>query len=470
MMKRWISGLLVALLIATAPVYGGGKDIEISGRVKLFTSMFTDDHADGMFFRHEGGQFGTRRVESRIKLSGFVNERISFNLRLDCFANGGSLAADNYFPESGVLGMPALSEHFEINLYEGNFKVTDFLIPGLDVTVGKQRIQWGSADKLNVVDNLNPIDFANFFTFDPDYAFERRPQTAINLEYYLGDVTKLQVVWLSGHQVSPLPYGYTFMTRSFNGLEDIRVNNGWEDTIGDSNYAARLSTNLLNIDWGFSYYRGNASLPVLQRLSVVDGKQASFLYPRLGVVGLDLAGELAGIGFWAEVALHLPDDVEAELVVPALLGNGTSVVSLHMPLLEPEFVKYVVGIDYNFGAGFYANLQFLHGFFDEFAYTDESQKHFGFREGMFFGELEDYLVCKLEFKTPSQSFKLGLSGIYEMGEGEALVLTPEVEAKIADGMLLQTGGFLTVSGDEGKTKFGPFKKDKIIYLGLKIDF
>ena len=469
-MKHWISCLLAALMFVTAPVYGGEKNIEISGRVKLYTSMFTAQHTDGMFFQHDGGQFGVRRVEGRVKLSGFLNERISFNLRLDCFANGGSLAADHYFPESGVLGMPALSEHFEMNLYEGNFKVTDFLVPGLDVTVGKQRIQWGSADKLNVVDNLNPIDFANFFTFDPDYAFERRPQTAINLEYYLGDVTKLQVVWLAGHQVSPLPYGYTFMTRSYKGLQDLQVNEAWQDTIGDSNYAARLSTNVLNMDWGISFYRGNASLPVLQRLSVVNGKEASFLYPRLSVVGVDLAGELAGIGFWAEVALNLPDDVEAELVVPALLGDSPSSVSVHMPLFASEFVKYVVGIDYNFGAGFYANLQFLHGFFDEFAYSSEAQKHFDLREGMFFGELEDYLVGKLEYKTPSQSLKLSLSGIYEMGEAEALVLTPELETRIADGMLLQTGGFLTVSGDEEKTKFGPFKKDKIVYLGLKIDF
>jgi hypothetical protein len=441
--------------------YGGEKKAEISGRLKLFTSLFASENIDGPFFQHESGEFGFRRLEARVKLGGYLNERITYAVRFDAFAHSGSILSADQFPESNLLGMPLLSEHFELNLYEGYIKVSKFLAKNLDLTVGKQRIQWGSADKLNVVDNLNPLDFANFFTFDPDYAFERRPQTAVNLEYYLGTGSKLQLVWLLGHQVSPMPFGYTFLTKGYYQLTEIDIQKDWQDRLKDSNFAVRFSTNLLNMDLGLSYYLGNSALPVLLDLTVGAEPRGTFIYPRLQVWGLDLAGELFGVGFWAEAAWNKIADTTASLTGPFTQA---------FPLFEDGFIKYVVGLDYNFGRGFYGNIQFLHGFFDEFDYSEEAESIFQLGRGRFFGGLENYLVAKLEYKTARDNLKLSLSGIYEMGAEQALVLTPGLEARVADGMLIQAGGFLVVSGDEEKTKFGILKDDKLLYLGFRIDF
>jgi len=35
----------------------------------------------------------------------------------------------------------------------------------LDIRIGRQRIAWGTADKLNPTDNLNPDDLEDIFDF-----------------------------------------------------------------------------------------------------------------------------------------------------------------------------------------------------------------------------------------------------------------------------------------------------------------
>ena len=45
----------------------------------------------------------------------------------------------------------------------------DLFVPGMDLIVGRQRTRWGTSDEYNVIDNLNPVDYANLYSFDPDY-------------------------------------------------------------------------------------------------------------------------------------------------------------------------------------------------------------------------------------------------------------------------------------------------------------
>ena len=442
----------------------------MSGRVKFFASLFVSDNPEGKFFRHDSGEFSFKRIEARLKFSGRFNNRVSYNLRFDAFSNSGNIITGDLFPEAGILGSPFYSEYFEINLYEGNVKVSDFLIKKLDFTVGKQRIQWGTADKVNVVDVLNPIDFANFFTFDPDYAYERRPQTALNFEYYIGMTSKFQLVWLFQHQVAPLPYGYTFFTKNFQGIDELTIAKSWENNISDTNLGLRFSTTLWNIDVALYYYKGNAAIPALHNLTVGEKIKAGFLYPGLQMIAADLSGELWGMGFWAEAAYFVPEKVTATAELPALLNGTPQVLNYQFDLFEKGYFKYVIGVDYHFGSGFYANAQFLRGFFDEADFSADSKTFFGISTGQFFGELESYFISRLEYGNPAGTLKLGLGGLYEISDKNSLSLLPTFECKIADGMLIQAGGFLNVSGDENRTKFGMFRNDRIIYLSFKLDF
>jgi hypothetical protein len=465
--RKILAFLLFLSFLASAQA---DDKIEFSGRVKLFASSFLADNTQGNFFSHGAAEFASKRLELRLNLAGNVSKRVAYQVRFDAFSYPGELLNGWNFPEAGILGSPLSSEYVELNLYEANVKVDDFLFPGLDLTFGKQRVQWGTADKMNVVDNLNPVDFANFFTFDPDHFAERRPQTALNLEYYAGD-TKIQLVWLLQNPLAPMPYGYSGWLQGFYGLQSVAVEKYWRHELEKTGVGLRLSRTLFNIDFALSYFNGNASLPVLRGYSAVPPQAGTFYYPRQQVLGIDCAGELQGIGFWAEAALLLPENIEGRVEVPLTVDGQTATVASSFRLLETSYWKYVLGLDYNFGHGFYANLQFLHGFFDEFAFTAAAQKNLGLGQGMFFGNLANYVFGRLEFKTKNETVKLKAGTLLEItAGGTAFALLPEAEIRVADALVMQAGGFWLVSAAVDATKFGLFKKDSLVFLGLKIDF
>ncbi|MCX6556671.1 MAG: hypothetical protein NTW95_04450 [Candidatus Aminicenantes bacterium] len=468
-MKR-ITYVLSGLLLAAALLPATAK-IDFSGRVKLFASAFLDDNPKGQFFSHGALDFASKRLELRLKFAGDLSDRVSYQARFDAYAYPGDLLSGGNFPEAGILGSALSSEYFELNLYEASVKVVDFLLPHLDLTFGKQRIQWGTADKMNVVDNLNPVDFANFFTFDPDYFAERRPQTAVNLEYYLGNNGKLQLVWLLQNPLSPFPFGYGTTLAKLSGLENISAQKYWGQGLEQTAFGVRLSRTVWNIDFALSFYNGNSSLPVLKGLDLCPPATGTFYYPRLQVAGFDCAGEFKGIGFWGEAALVAPENVTGSLRVPLVIAGQPVVIENSFRLLEKNYWKYVMGLDYNFGGGFYANLQFLHGFFDEFAFSADAEKYLGLGQGRFFGALADYLFGRLEYKSGNEKLKLKASGLLEMNAaGTAFALLPEAEFRIADAVVAQLGGFWLLAGDAAETKFGMFKSDSLVFLGMKIDF
>jgi hypothetical protein len=468
-MKR-ITSILPGLLLVAALLPAAAK-VDFSGRVKLFASAFLDDNPAGQFFSHGAPDFASKRLELRLKFAGDLSERVSCQARFDAYAYPGDLLNGGNFPEAGILGSALSSEYFELNLYEASVKVVDFLLPRLDLTFGKQRIQWGTADKMNVVDNLNPVDFANFFTFDPDYFAERRPQTALNLEYYLGGNGRLQLVWLLQNPLSPFPFGYGTALAKLSGLENVNVQKYWERGLAQTAFGLRLSRTIWKIDFALSYYNGNSSLPLLKELDLFPPATGTFYYPHLQIAGFDCAGEFAGVGFWGEAALVVPENVTGSSRIPLVIAGQPVVSENSFRLLAKNYWKYVLGLDYNFGGGVYANLQFLHGFFDEFAFSADAENRLGLGQGRFFGAQADYLFGRLEYKSGNEKLKLKAGGLLEMNAAAtAFALLPEAEFRIADAVVAQLGGFWLLAGDADETKFGMFKSDSLVFLGLKIDF
>ncbi len=470
MRKKALKIVFIVLILFSLKLFSA--ETEISGKVKLFSSFFASSNNEGIFLSHDSGDFLLKRVEVNLKFSGVFNDNISYNIRFDSYSYPGSFRIESEFPEAGPLGAPLSTEYNEFMLYEANIKISDFLIENLDLTIGKQRIFWGAADKLNVVDNLNPIDFANFFTFDPDYFAEKRPQTALNFEYYAGDTSKIQFVILLQHQLSPLPYNYTELTKKgISYSSNIVVNYSWENKVSDLNYGVRFSSNFLNTDFALSYYKGNFSLPLLYEVNTLIPVTLSYTYPEIQVLGLDFSGELKGVGFWGEFAYFIPEDIKAS--INTLIDYSGMLVPLNQEfsLLKDSFIKFVLGVDYNFGKGFYSNLQYLHGFFDELSYSDDSKNYFLIKKGMFFGEIEDYISLQIEKSLMNDDLKVDANFLYEISdESNCLTFMPEISMRVADGFEIQTGGFLVLSGDKEKTKFSLFKDDKLIYLSLKLSF
>ncbi len=460
----------LALMVAMATVLTGA---EVTGRVKAFSSLFLSGNARGPYLTHRSGEFFVKRMEVRLKIQGEVSDKISYGIRFDAFS--GADAGFFPFPESGPLGSPVRSEPFEVNLYEAYARISDFLVENLDFTLGKQRISWGTADKISVVDNLNPLDFANFLTFDPDYFAERRPQLAANFEYYAGENTKIQAVFLPEKQYSPLPYGFSsllFPGPSVSTHHPSAAVKRKENLLKNSNFGLRLSTVIFNTDVGLSWYHGNLHLPLFEGITYavpnpefqpIPQPQLQFSYPDLDVVGVDLSGELFSVGFWAEFAYFIPEKVEGEIRI----GMGPSIP---FQILEDGYFKYVLGFDYTLGigTGLYINAQFLHGFFDERDYTSRAEKILGIGKWHFFGEIENYILARAEYKLASETVKVSLGTLVELGQETSYAVMPGIEFRLKDALSVQSGLFLV--GGSRQTKFGAFRDDGMAFVSVKLDF
>jgi len=477
MKKKFWLVLAAALALVAGAALPALADNQISGRVKLFSSLYLTDNLNGQYLTHKAGEFGLRRLELRFSLAGNVSDKVSYSLRADGFASPDSLSlADNagLFPEASSLGTPQGSEPFELVLYEASVKVSDFLLKNLDLTVGKQRISWGTADKMNVVDNLNPVDLANFFSFDPDYFAERRPQTALNLEYYLSETTKLQLVWLLERQYSPLPKGFATLLAGAGMAGTVHLESQ-EPLLKNTSFGLRFSTALGKMDLGLSYYSGNFHLPVMLGLAwSPTGTDLGlyFGYPGQQVFGLDLAGEVAGVGLWAEAAYVVPERWQGFLKMPVIINGELMTINQTFPVFERGFTRFVLGADTTLaiGSGVYLNVQYLRGLFDESSHASLYRQTFLVQKGMFFGELEDYVMGRAEYKFLRGDLKLELSSLLELADGKsAWVFMPGLEYRVSDALALQAGTFWA-AGNETGTKFGQFKKDRLAYFAFKVSF
>lgn len=472
----------ISLLWLTARPSFAQTAFDFSGMVKLFLSFYASSNQAGPYFFHESGEFAFKRLEGRFKLQARLSDNVSAHVHLDAFSSPDAIFSEGSFPESSSLASPIKTEPFELSLYEAYIKVNHFLLKNLDLTAGKQRIQWGTADKLNIVDNLNPVDFANYLTFDPDYYLERRPQTALNLEYYPGQHSKLQVVWLLGRQHSPLPAGFSEMLKAnLSMLPQPEINLGPEtSSLKNTNFGLRFSTNLFGLDFGLSYYYGNYSLPYLQGVEISSPLQPAptevyFCYPKKQVLGLDLAGEVKSVGFWAEVARVQPQKILGWLDAFLLIGNEIFPVNEVFPLLKSDYWQWVAGIDYTFSvaSGLYVNFQYLHGLFDEAAFSGQAAAFFGLRKGMWFGQLQDYLAWRAELRMLKGDLKASLNSMISPGSGESsrasAIFYPSLEYKVHDAVFVQAGAILA-TGHESLSKFGSFSRDRVVYLLTKITF
>jgi len=109
------------------------------------------------------------------------------------------------------LGLPSLTtsanlynkgivDPYNIEIREAYIQKFDFLIKKLDLKIGRQRIVWGTADKLNPTDNLNPFDMEDVLDFG-----RHRASDAVNLNYYLSNDFSLQGVYIPFFQPANLP-------------------------------------------------------------------------------------------------------------------------------------------------------------------------------------------------------------------------------------------------------------------------
>jgi len=267
---------------------------------------------------------------------------------------------------------------YGIEIREAYFEVFGFLTPKLDLKIGRQRIAWGTADKMNPTDNLNPYDLEDVLDFG-----RHRGSDAINLNYYLNSEFSLQAVFIPIFQPANMPVGIFADALKPNislpqGLTLIEASSEVftpEYNLKESSTLGfKFKGFLAGFDFSISYVWGRDGLPIssYNDISPVDtiggvSINSHFTFTRNHIFGADLAGSIGGFGIWAEAAAFLPD-YEVVMVTDMTDMNPLSSTGFFhkTTVLKKEvYLKYIIGADYHFTNGTYLNFQYLHGFMTE---------------------------------------------------------------------------------------------------------
>ena len=349
---------------------------------------------------------------------------------------------------SSDLSRPNSQMPFDALAWEMYLKAHNLFVDGLDLTLGKQRITWGTADKLNQTDNLNPDDFSDIFDFGA-----KVPSTAAMLSYTFPNDWSLTAVWMPSVRPVLLPKAGGFdlggsmdLSPLLGGAQIAAQEDHLDAGLFDlkhSMQAVKFAWNMLDIDFSVSYFHGYDDLPVPAALTITPidqdnvGIRSDSSFMEEHVVGLDFAGELFTVGYWAEVAVVFPDGASLTITAPG--PTGDPVVQEETVVKDEAYAKYTVGFDYTFSFGLYVNVQYMHGFFVE-------------RDGH---ELNDYLLGRLEWKFLDDTLKLALGGGCQVSDWDDVsnaygyVVMPEVSYKPYDNLEIALGAFVIEGEGEG---------------------
>lgn len=351
----------------------------------------------------------------------------------------------------------------DIDLREAYINIYGFINKHLDLRIGRQRIAWGVADKLNPTDNLNPNDFEDIWDFGRHLA-----SNSIQVTYYLKDLS-INGVFIPNFTPAVLPRKNRQLLLINPQLPAMNYQNLSATIILPTNklrecaiYGTKLSKTILGYDFSLSYVYGRYDLPILQKMTFTLADTLGtvnllneYVYPRTQILGFDIAGAIKEVGIWTEGAMYWPEKIFLKTDMTALgFGCFDTLILDNRP-----YFRCVVGLDYTFSNGIYINLQYLHGFV-----TERGKNN-----------LHDYIMLGIDWKMFQDKLKINpFNGGVEIKKwpdfknNYAIVIAPEINYKPFDNTEL-TLGVRYIHGDVSTT-FGQLKDDDELFLKVKYNF
>lgn len=396
----------------------------------------------------------------------------------------------------------------EISIDEAYFSCQDFIIRGLDFSAGKERIAWGTADKLNPTDILDPNDFSDPFDFG-----RKIPVAAVNIVYHFSVLeSSLQLVvepYSSVARLDSIIQGdiensiYSSLVSNFSmGVSSFSDSSGgWSsetvETPPPNITNATIGIKLAGTAWGFdmsvNYVSRINDLPAVNNVNLnlmtdienfggqtnvtLESRSYTLSYYREQEIGFDFSKDAGFLVFWGETAVTFPGARYSQTSVSSdnfymgsFIGSTNySIESLSIP--GYPYVKYTVGFDKNFENGWYINFQYNHGFFDEIGNTGP-------------GRLEDYFMLRLEKKIISGRVTLALTGFADVNDLSDAVNSPDFFSYIGsntgvlglasvsyspvDDLKIETGVYL-ITGPEN-TSLGMMDAYNMFYVKFEYSF
>jgi hypothetical protein len=255
----------------------------------------------------------------------------------------------------------------------------------LDLSLGAQRIAWGVANGISVVDTVNPLDLEDPTRFDRRLSTlsaqvtahsKTLAVTAVAVPFFVPAALPQADVKLMAQETEL----FTSEGIEVGGLETRGTAPG--STLGNTAGAVQVRWSPPAVDLALSWYHGRDSLPQVAGEVLLVGFQTNsskvdvgipLTYPRIDVGGLTARGKLPGeITGWAEVAIVLPERTVAEpsmAQLQSLVQLGT-IDEVPSPLPQTvtqdgePYARWILGLDRELGPVRVTG-QWLHGFFTE---------------------------------------------------------------------------------------------------------
>ncbi len=381
------------------------------------------------------------------------------------------------------MGIPAIAsssdlynkgivDPWNLEIREANVQLYGLFTKNLDVTVGRQRIAWGTADRFNPTDNVNPYDMEDILDFG-----RHRASDALSMQYYFSSDFSLQAVYVPFFQPDNLPVGIFsnllqpamelpagLTIESYNDRIDMPMYNLKEN----SQFGARFKGFAGGIDFSVSYLYGRDGLPfsVYNTLLPVDTLggvkvESELEFPRTHIFGADFATNVAGAGLWGEAALFLPaDSMVLTTDITALIPGAPRPVTFDSTVLAKKpYVKFVLGTDYSFANNSYLNVQYLHGFINE-----RGSKN-----------LNDYFILRYEMNFLDNKLKIApLSGGVVVNNWKniktnyALFYVPQITYMATDNVELNLSAGIFVG--KGENLFSQLNNYNMLMFKMKYSF
>jgi len=286
--------------------------------------------------------------------------------------------------------------------------VFDFLVKGVELRIGKQRLNFGKSDFFRHLDLVNPLDSSDPMLFD-----RRVPSWLVRFKLSIGFDTALELFAGPGSEQPMYMQGYNGMDEQlplYNGL----LGGGYTLTgavdlpeIGVHTMVAgvRFLTKISLWDFTFLWATRLSPFPMAQSVRGQEDSRTgtvTFTEKREQYLGLALAGELAGLGLRGELLFRYHPGLTTSVIVVGVSNMFINTVARGWAIL------WSCGIDYQFSEGGpYINLEFSRGFIGEYS-----------RSG---GGINYYIALSLEQKWDVDRFKLAVSIGFEFDQiGESV--------------------------------------------------
>ena len=369
---------LVALLLLV-PTLAGARELpklefDVGGSISSDVRFRVKEVGIGDWYDRRTLPVGFDRNENIAKLKAAASiSRFRGVIEIDFVLVG--------FPQAGDL--PGLSDRgqlqpFRLETHAAYIHARDLLVPGLDVRLGQQLVQWGVGDQFNPTNLLNADDLEDTLKFGEQQAnlmarfdLTPLPNKAPNWSFSFVAVPVFRPALLPPSSslgvaaVDRLPFADEELRWRVHSETEFARRAGLPTIVGETvirspavslknvQLAARMAATVLNQDLAIRFYRGFDDFPVpAQNYSFVDdgyaaceldppfpevrdgepgedeecidgviSTEATLAYPRVHVLGFNMTGEIPGIGlgYRLELGVFFPNERTMALHNDAIL-------------------------------------------------------------------------------------------------------------------------------------------------------